>query len=124
MPDENKREGINRAAADALERAKRNQLPHPVRGAAKRRAQREKSDADEHEPAPAVKIREVAEERRGERGGEHVGREDPAVELQSAELPDDRRQRRADVGRVDREKKADEQDAGYGGGVAGSERCL
>src|SRR6266508_4472331 len=70
--DNNKRQRINSAAAETLNRAKEHERFHAWRQAAQGRAENEDGDTDEHEPALAIEIGKFAEQRRGQRRREHV----------------------------------------------------
>ena len=82
------------AAAEALDRPERDQLRHPLRQPAQRRADQEQHErALEHDLA-AVEVAELAVQRRHRRHREQVRRDHPRQVLEPTELAHDRRQRR------------------------------
>ena len=93
------------------------ELGHRLRGGADDPAGHEQHDAADEEQPAAVHVGQPAVDRRRHGRGEHVGREDPRVVLDAAEVGDDHRQR----GRHDRlvergeqhaEQHADDRDQG------------
>jgi hypothetical protein len=95
-------------AAEALDRAERDQLAHVLREAAKSRADEEDHDRHlEHDP-PSVEVSELPVDRADDRRGEQVRGDDPREVLDPAEVADDRRQRRRDDRLVERGQEEDE----------------
>ena len=100
--DRRHREREDRARAEALDAARGDQLPHLLAQAGQHRAEDEHADAEqEHRPA-AEQVGDLAVERAADRRRQQVGRDGPRVEAVAAEVGDDRRQRRADDGLVER----------------------
>jgi len=112
--DDDKRQRINRAAAETLDGAEKNHRLHALGGATERGAKHKNTDAGEHEIAPAKEIGEFAEYRSRQRRGEHIDGKHPAIKLQAAESGHDGWHRRADNGRVDGEQEDDQHDPGGG----------
>src|SRR5205085_248471 len=104
-PDDREREREEPTGAEALERAEDDQLRHPPRRAAERRADEEEPDRDEEERPPPVDVAELPVQRHGDRGREHVRREDPRVAREPAEVADDPRQRGRDDRLVERREE-------------------
>ena len=98
VPDRRLRADHQPAAAEPLDEPERDQLGHPLRQPAQRRAGQEQHQrALQHDLAP-VEIAELAVQRRDRGHRQQVRRDDPREVLEPAELLDDRRQR----GRHDR----------------------
>ena len=75
------------------------------------RADQEDHEADlEHDLAPVL-VAELAVQRRHDRLGEQVGRDDPGEVVEAAEVADDRRQRRRDDRAVERGEQHHEHEA-------------
>ena len=117
------------AAAQPLDRAERDQLGHPLREPAQRRADEEQDQrALQHDLAP-VEVAELAVQRRHRRHRQQVGGDHPRQVLEPAELADDRRQRGRDDRLVQRRQQHhqhqaadDDQDAAAVGGARGHRR--
>jgi hypothetical protein len=96
------REGHQAARTQPLHRAKKDELQHRLRQAAKHRADQEDADRDVEEALAAVDVAQLAVKRRSGRRGDHEGGDDPREMHEPAEIADDARQRRADDVLVER----------------------
>ena len=83
------------ARSQALDSAEGDQLRHGSRQAGQRRPRQEDDDRDDEELLPPVHVAELAVERRGDRGRQHVGGDHPRQVRDAAKVTDDPRQRRA-----------------------------
>ena len=100
------------AGAEALDGAEGDQLRHRVRQAGQRRPDQEDDDREDEELLPAVHVAELAVERRGDRGREHVGGDHPRQVRRAAQVAHDPRQRRADHQLVEHGEQHRQQQAG------------
>ena len=115
--DDDKRQRVDGAAAETLNRAESDHRFHTLGRAAQRRADEKDRDADQHQTALAVEVGKFAEYRRRQRRGQHVNRKHPAIKIEAAQLGDDGRHRGADNGGIDGKQKNHQHDA-EGGKIA------
>jgi hypothetical protein len=94
-------DGLNRPGAETLNRAEDNQLSHRTREAAQHRSADEQRQTGQEDRLSAVHVGQSRVERDGDGGGEQVGRKDPAVFGETAEIPDDGGHRGRDDGRIE-----------------------
>jgi hypothetical protein len=83
------------AGPQALQRAEPDELLHVLRQAGQGRADQEDHDREDEELLAAVHVAELAVERRGDRRGQHVGRDHPGQVGHPAQAADDPGQRGA-----------------------------
>ncbi len=96
VADDRRCNRLDRACAEPLQQAERDQRRHRPREAAQRRPDEEDDDAaDEHRTA-TVEIGELAEDENRHRLRQQEAGENPRVVREAAELADDLRQRRRD----------------------------
>jgi hypothetical protein len=88
--------------SEALQGAEGNELAHRPAEAAQRRAGKEQQDCRLEHDLAAEQISQLAVKRRDNRLREQIGGDDPGEVSQSAELADDRRQRRRDDRLIER----------------------
>ena len=100
------------AAADALQRARRDQRPHGGRQRAGDRTEDEDAHAGQQDAAAAVDVGQLAEQRRHRRRAQEIGRDHPGQALDVAEMNPDGRQGRGDDGLLQRAQEHGEHDAG------------
>ena len=107
------------AAADALQRARRDQRRHVGRERAGDRADQEDDDGEKHHAPPAVDVGQLAEQRRHRGVGEQIRGHHPGQVLDVAERAPDGRQRRRHDGLLERREEHGEQDADHDGADRG-----
>ena len=101
--------------SETLHRAERDQLSHALRQTAQQRADQEHHHRGLEDQPPAVDVAELAEQRRGDGGGDDVRGADPGEALEGVELAGDGGQRGGDDRRVQgREEDGDDQRAQHG----------
>ena len=88
--------GTDGAGTQPLDGPHGDQLAHRHRRTREDRAEREEDQAEEQNSFAAIEIRELAIDRRADGRGEEIGRDDPRVNVETAELGDDRRHGRRD----------------------------
>ena len=83
------REGQRHHAAgpQPLHAAERDELDHALRQTRQQRAEQEDQDRGEEHRPPAVDVAQLAVERRADGRAQQVGRDDPRVVVEAAELP-------------------------------------
>ena len=91
-------QGHQRASTNAGERSGGDQLAHVLRKTGAGRTEQEDQQAGDVEGPPAKQVGELAHNRHGHRRREHVGREEPGIQIEAVQLADDGRRR----GRHDR----------------------
>ena len=96
VADDRHRDRLDRAGADALDRAKDDQQLHRAGKPAQRRADQEDRRPDKEHPPAAVYVGEPPVERDRHRHRQKRHREHPAEQVKPAEMADDRRQRGRD----------------------------
>lgn len=99
------------AAADALQRAKRDQRRHRLRKPAQRGCDGEQHDRDDDQRLPAEPVAKTPEHRHRDHRSQQVRRRDPLVQIEAPQVRDDRRQRGADHRLVDRDHHHDARQA-------------
>ena len=98
------------ARAEALDRTEGNQLDHPVREPAQRRAGEEEHDRRLEDELAPVEVAELPVQRARHGRREQVRRHDPRHVRRAAEVADDRRQRGRDDRLVERGEQQHEQE--------------
>src|SRR3954469_389949 len=111
--EQNKRKSRYGSGSDALDGASGNKLHHRARDGAEPAANGERDNADEIGAAASPSIGPRSPDRHRYRGGEHVSRKCPCVELRTAKLGQCHRHHRADdrvveTGKNDREQHTEE----------------
>ena len=102
VADQRGRERLDRARAEPLHEAERDQRGHRPGEPAQRRCDEEDRDPDDEQPLPAERVRELSVDRDADGLHEQVRGEHPAVERQPAQLRRDARHRGGDDGGLDR----------------------
>ena len=98
-------DGQHAACAQTLQEPERDQLLHGLRLATQHRADQEDGDRRQKDGLAAEQVGQFAVDRHGDRACQQVGAEDPRVQLNAADLADDRRHR----GRDDRSVKGNQE---------------
>lgn len=101
VADDRHRQHDQPAASEALQGAEADELGHVLGEAAEGRADEEEDDGVLEELLSPVLVAELAPQRGGRGGGEHVGGDDPGEVGHAAELADDGRQGGGDDGLVE-----------------------
>ena len=102
VADDSHRDRLDRPRADTLQRAKRDQERHRSGKAAQGRAGQENDRADKEHALPAVEVSKAAIDRDRHRHRQQRHGKDPAEQLKSAKIADDRRQGGGDDRALDR----------------------
>jgi hypothetical protein len=110
LTDQDKGQGQDTARSQTLQSARRDQLRHVLGKPTQDRTDQEECHRSDIQFAAAINIREFAIQRNGSGGGQHVGREDPRVMFQPAQLPNDGRHGRGNDRGFHRSKKQAEHD--------------
>ena len=85
-----------RASTDAGQRSGGDQLAHVLRKPGAGRTEQEDQQAGDVERPPPKQVRELADNRHGHRRGEHVGGEEPRIQIEAVQLANDGRRRGRD----------------------------
>ena len=93
------------AGAEPLQGAEADQLRHRLREAAERRSDQEDHDRGLQHTFAAVEVAELPVERPGDGRGEEIGGDHPREVGDSAEVADDRRERRRDDRLIERRQE-------------------
>ena len=102
VADNRERDHHQSAGAEPLQGAEADQLRHRLREAAERRPDQEDHDRGLQHPFAAVEVAELPVERPGDGRSEEIGSDHPREVGDSAEVADDRRERRRDDRLVER----------------------
>ena len=110
VTDDRQRQREQPARAQALDRPERRQLVHRVGERARHRADHEDRDRGEEQRLAPEQVRQLAVERRGDRGRDQVRRGGPGLQAQAVEVVGDGPDGRADDRLVERgQEHADHQ---------------
>lgn len=94
IADHRLRENEQSAGADALNRARNNQLCHVMGERAQHRGADENEQRDDHEPTATVRVAQLAVDQRRRGRTDEVRHDDPGQALEPVQVACDRRQRR------------------------------
>ena len=108
-------EGDESARAEALERAKKNELQHRLGHAAEDRADEEDDDGGEVERTASIHVAELAVEGRADGRRDHEGGDDPGEMGEAAEVTDNAGQRGADNVLIERGEGECQHESGKNG---------
>ena len=105
VADDRKGDREERPGAEALERAKADELPHFTREPRQRGADEEDPDREEEYGTSTEEVRELAVDRAADRGRQQVGGEGPGVDLVPVKIGHDARERRPDDRLIERREE-------------------
>ena len=81
--------GLHRAAAETLQRARRNQRMNATGKPAQNTREQEQRDTEQHHGLSAIQVRELAEDRNADGGDQDVCGENPGIQTDATQLADD-----------------------------------
>ena len=87
--DDRERDREDGAAAEALEAAEQDELPHLLAEAGQDRRDEEQADREDDDRPPAEQVGQLAVDRPADRGGQQVDRDRPRVEAVAVQVGDD-----------------------------------
>ena len=108
--DDRERDREDGAAAEALEPAEQDELPHLLAEARQGRADEEQAHGEDDDRAATEQVGQLAVDRAADRGRQQVDRDGPGVEVVAMQVGDDPGERRPDHGLVEGEQEQREQD--------------